>query len=72
LEKTKKTATDIAEQQRIAAITEKNINESREVYRPVAAEGAMLYFLIIKLYIVDPMYMYSLESFNIFFFKAIS
>ena len=32
----------------------------------------MLYFLIIKLYIVDPMYMYSLESFSIFFFKAIA
>jgi dynein heavy chain len=48
------------------------INQNREVYRPVAAEGAMLYFLIIKLYIVDPMYMYSLESFSIFFYKAIA
>jgi len=31
----------------------------------------MLYFLLIRLNIVDPMYQYSLESFSIFFFKAI-
>ena len=31
----------------------------------------MLYFLIIKLCIVDHMYQYSLASFQIFFFKAI-
>lgn len=32
----------------------------------------MLYFLLIKLYIVDPMYQYSLESFGMFFYKAIA
>jgi hypothetical protein len=31
----------------------------------------MLYFLLIKMYIVDPMYQYSLESFSQFFYKAI-
>jgi len=31
----------------------------------------MLYFLLIKLYVVDHMYQYSLESFNMFFYKAI-
>jgi dynein heavy chain len=72
LETTKRTAAEIEEQQRQARITEVTINQNREVYRPVAAEGAMLYFLIIKLHIVDPMYMYSLESFSIFFYKAIA
>jgi dynein heavy chain len=43
----------------------------REVYRRVAAEGAMLYFMLIKLCVVDHMYQYSLESFQTFFFKAI-
>lgn len=43
----------------------------REVYRRVAAEGAMLYFLLIQLLVVDHMYQYSLESFTTFFFKAI-
>ena len=31
----------------------------------------MLYFLLISLCRVDPMYQYSLESFTTFFFKAI-
>jgi len=43
----------------------------REVYRRVAAEGAMFYFLLIQLCIIDKMYQYSLESFTTFFFKAI-
>jgi len=51
--------------------TEKVISKSREVYRPVAAEGAMLYFLLIKLCIVHHFYRYSLEAFQVFFFKAI-
>lgn len=71
LEVTKKTSTTIQEQQIIAKVTEKNIAVSREVYRRVSAEGAMLYFLLIKLCVVDHMYQYSLESFNVFFFKAI-
>jgi dynein heavy chain len=46
-------------------------NIERENYRPVAAKGAMLYFLIISLCVVDHMYHYSLDSFTKFFFKAI-
>ena len=37
----------------------------------MAAEGAMSYFLLITLCVVDHMYQYSLESFSTFFFKAI-
>lgn len=71
LEVTKKTSTEIQEQQAIAKITEVEINDLREVYRRVAAEGAMLYFLLIQLCVVDHMYQYSLQSFTTFFFKAI-
>lgn len=63
LEKTKKTSTEIKEQQEIAVQTEANINNLREVYRKVASEGAMLYFLLIQLCVVNAMYQYSLESF---------
>jgi len=62
---------EIEVQQEQAKITEREINLSRELYRNVAAEGAMLYFLIIQLNIVDHMYQYSLDSFYKFFFKAI-
>lgn len=71
LEVTKKTSMEIKEQQAIAVETEKKINFAREIYRRVAAEGAMLYFMLIKLNVVDHMYQYSLESFTTFFFKAI-
>jgi dynein heavy chain len=71
LEITKKTSTEIQRQQLIAKDTEVKINFLREVYRRVAAEGAMLYFLLITLCVVDHMYQYSLESFVTFFFKAI-
>ncbi len=71
LEITKKTSTEIQKQQLIAKDTEVTINILREVYRRVAAEGAMLYFLLITLCVVDHMYQYSLESFVTFFFKAI-
>lgn len=71
LEVTKKTSNEIKEQQAIAKDTEVTINKLREIYRLVAAEGAMLYFLLIQLCVVDHMYQYSLESFTTFFFKAI-
>lgn len=71
LENTKKTSTIISQQQIIAKETEITINTMREIYRRVASEGAMLYFLLIVLNNVNHMYQYSLESFQTFFFKAI-
>ena len=71
LEITKKTAIQIGIQANEAKETEIKINQLREVYRIVAIEGSMLYFLLIQLCIVDHMYQYSLESFTTFFFKAI-
>jgi dynein heavy chain len=56
LEITKKTSTDIKKQQEEALVTEVRINTLREIYRRVAAEGAMLYFLLIQLCVVDHMY----------------
>ena len=68
---TKKTSNEIEQAQIVAVQTEKEINQSREMYRKVAAEGAMLYFLLIKLCVIDHMYQYSLQAFQYFFFKAI-
>lgn len=71
LETTKATSTEIQRQQIEAKETEKTINQMREIYRRVAAEGSTLYFLLIQLNFVNHMYQYSLESFTTFFFKAI-
>ena len=51
--------------------TEIAINKAREVYVPVAQEGAMLYFMITQLNAIDHMYQYSLDSFVLYFYKAI-
>jgi len=40
------------------------INENRELYRPVARRGSVLYFVIADLALIDPMYQYSLEFFG--------
>jgi len=71
LEKTKATSKEIAEQVAAAQKTEIEINTSREAYRPVAAEGSTLFFLIIQLCFIEHMYQYSLESFVSFLYKAI-
>merc|ERR1719197_908476 len=71
LEETKETSMEIAVQGKLAQETEVMINTSREEYRPVAAEGSMIFFLIIQLCIVEHMYQYSLGSFVTFLYKAI-
>jgi dynein heavy chain len=72
LNNTKTTSKIIEKSTEEAKITEKKINEERNNYRPVAAEGSMLYFLIISLNAVNHMYQYSLESFQSFFNKGIN
>jgi dynein heavy chain len=72
LEETKKTKTaiDIAVEE--GKKTEIAINAARESYRIVAAEGAMLYFMLTGLNQISHMYQYSLDSYIQFFFKAIA
>jgi dynein heavy chain, axonemal len=47
----------------IAAETQKKISAAREEYRPVAAQGSILYFLIAKMRIVNCIYEAFLEKF---------
>ena len=63
LEETKRTSLDIASQVKAAKETEVKISAAREVYRPVAANGALLYFLINNLHELDRVYHYSMANF---------
>ena len=71
LEATKKTAKEINDAVESGKITQKEVDEARESYRLQAAEGAMLYFLLTKLCVIDHMYQYSLDSFLTFFVKSV-
>eukprot|EP00667_Euglena_gracilis_P000011 EG_transcript_11 len=52
-------------------ITEKSIDETREVYRPVARHGSILFFVTATLSLIDPMYQYSLQWFINLFSRGI-
>ena len=71
LEQTKATANEINEAVEKGKITEVGINEAREVYRIVATEAALMYFVMLQLCLVNHMYQYSLDSFTFFFLKAL-
>lgn len=72
LEITKSTATDIEQKVEEAKKTEKKINETRELYRPVAARSSLLYFLLNDLWQIHPMYQYSLNAYKVVFKNAIA
>jgi len=54
-----------------AESTEKEIDATRELYRPVASAASLLFFCISDLGAVDCMYQYSLGWFGALFIRSI-
>jgi dynein heavy chain len=54
---------EISAKQEIAAETEKEIDETRNGYKPVAIHSSILFFCISDLANIEPMYQYSLTWF---------
>ena len=71
LEETKVTVGEINAKQVIANKKEVEIAKTFELYRPDAARGSLIYFLMNKLNVMGPMYQYSLAAFNFIFYKAL-
>ncbi|RYH32012.1 hypothetical protein EON65_01475, partial [archaeon] len=71
LEATKQTTNEINEAVVKGIQTEIGINAAREVYRVIAAEASLLYFIMLELNNIDHMYQYSLDSYTMFFLKAL-
>lgn len=71
LEYSKKISKDIEEKVKIAKTTEAQINETSEMYRPAAARGALIYFLLTDLAKIHSFYKYSLESYLVVIHRAI-
>lgn len=63
LNKTKDTAMDVSEKLEVASKTQASISLVREEYRPIATRGSVLYFLIVEMGLVNPMYQNSLQQF---------
>ncbi|XP_067915582.1 dynein axonemal heavy chain 3-like [Heterodontus francisci] len=63
LSSSKQLSQDILEKQQITTRTEKQIDETRDGYRPVATHSSVLFFVISNLACIDPMYQYSLTWF---------
>jgi len=51
--------------------TELEIDSTRELYRPFATRGSILYFCIADLMVIDPMYQYSLQWYGGLFSQGI-
>ena len=64
---TKSKASEVSEKLVAADETRKNINEKRELFRPVATRGSVLYFSIVEMSNCNVMYQTSLAQFLVVF-----
>jgi len=64
LASSKKTAEEITKRLEESEITEKEIDRTRESFRAVAYRASLLFFCIVDLALIDPMYQYSLQWFQ--------
>lgn len=71
LAESKQTSDDINQRMIESEETEKEIDLTRESYRSVAFRASLLFFCIIDLSIIDPMYQYSLQWFSHLFGASI-
>ncbi|KAL6114194.1 dnah10 [Pungitius sinensis] len=63
LEETKSKASEVLEKLQLAEKTSMDIDELRDDYRPAAKRGAILFFVLTEMALVDSMYQYSLASY---------
>uniref|UniRef100_H2ZL84 Dynein axonemal heavy chain 10 n=1 Tax=Ciona savignyi TaxID=51511 RepID=H2ZL84_CIOSA len=63
LDETKSKATEVTEKLAMAAKTSADIDKLRDGYRPAARRGAILFFVLSEMAVINNMYQFSLASF---------
>jgi dynein heavy chain len=71
LDDSAKTKKEIGERKAISDETEKEIDKTRAEFVPVAFRASLLFFSIVDLNLVDPMYQYSLQWFQRLFANSV-
>jgi dynein heavy chain len=69
LELSSKTTIEITARLENAKNIEKKIEDSRKIFKPVANQGARLYFALQDISVLDPMYRYSMSWFQNLFVR---
>jgi dynein heavy chain, axonemal len=69
LELSSKTTIEITARLENAKNIEKKIDDSRKIFKPVANQGARLYFALQDISVLDPMYRYSMNWFQDLFLR---
>jgi dynein heavy chain, axonemal len=71
LDVSKITTDEISVRMKESVITEQEIDTTREKFRPVAFRAQILFFTIVDLAEIDPMYQYSLQWFTALFVSSV-
>jgi dynein heavy chain len=62
----------VKESLEVAEVTAKMIEIASSAYKPCAERASLLYFILIELVAIDPMYQFSLESYVEIFLISIA
>ena len=63
LDETKTKASEVAEKLKLAAKTADEVEKNRDIYRPVAKRGAILFFILAEMATINSMYQYALSAY---------
>eukprot|EP00392_Amoebophrya_sp_AT5.2_P002499 g2504.t1 len=72
LEETKKSANTISDALNESTLLQKDLDEQREAYRPLATLGSRLFILLREFHCIDHMYRFSLEFFTQIFNQVLA
>ncbi|XP_074107880.1 dynein heavy chain 2, axonemal kl-2 [Cotesia typhae] len=71
LQTSKSTSTSVKESLVTSLATEEEIDKAREEYRPCSKRATILFFILNELYMIDPMYQFSLDAYISLFIHSI-